>query len=174
MAEKLLKTVCVFFILPIFILSGCNEGKADFVPEIKTNFSAEFEAEYNESIFKGNVSSNRQKVATINITYPETISGIKISYRSSEMKLCREELVCSADEAYLPETSLPRVIKSIFDGIIDSRAVLTNIDGNVATYTLTLPTGTATLKAENSLLTQAQINDINLTINFSNINTSSN
>ena len=73
---------------------------------------------------KGSVVSNRQGVIGINITSPDTIAGISVNYKDGEAELKRDSLICSADEAYLPSSSFPNLLKNILRGVSDGRAEL--------------------------------------------------
>lgn len=164
-----MKALYVFLFLPVIIMSGC-ESKTE-TPEIASDFSADFTAEYRQSEFRGEVSNNRQGVTNINITYPETIDGIKIRYRSSEMQITRENLTCSADEALIPDRSFPSVLRSVFRGISEGRAKLASENENVCTYTLSVSMGNCKITAEDGKLTEAQIEEIDFDIKFSKIKT---
>ena len=111
MANKVLKTLCVFFLMPVFIFCGCESGKEK--KSLVTDFTADFSSTYRESDVRGSVSTNRQGVISIRITYPETVDGLNISYKDSQMEISRETLICSADEAYLPQRSFPSQLKLI-------------------------------------------------------------
>ena len=79
MAVKVLKKLCVFFLLPIMMLCSCE--KVSDKSEVATDFSADFTAEYRGSEVRGSLSTNRQGVTNIRIDYPETISGISFNYK---------------------------------------------------------------------------------------------
>ena len=168
MCRRFLKILCVFFVLTIFVLSGCHsvEKKED---NLKTDFSADFSAEYREGEYKGRLSTNRQGVLSNEITYPQTIEGLSVRYYSGEMHIARENLDSSADEAYLPDTSFPSVIKSVFDGINGGRTTLVSVSDEECERTLQLSTGNAIIKCRDNIAVQVEIKEIDFCIYFENI-----
>lgn len=168
MCKKFLKILCVFFVLPIFVVSGCDsEEKQDY--SIKTDFSADFESTYRNSEYKGKISNNRQGVLTIDITYPQTIEGLNIRYYSGELHLARENLDASADEAYLPAQSFPSVVKSVFDGINSDKTTIVSINNEEYERTLNTPLGNAVITTKENIVQQIRIEEIDFFISFSNI-----
>lgn len=168
MRRRFLKILCVFFVSMMFVMGGCDsvEKKEE---NLKTDFSADFSAAYRESEYKGRLSTNRQGVLNIEITYPQTIEGLSVRYYSGEMHIARENLDSSADEAYLPDTSFPSVIKSVFDGINGGRATLVSVSDEECERTLRLPTGNAIIKCRDNIATQVEIEEIDFRICFENI-----
>lgn len=171
MCKKFLKILCVFFVLPMFVMSGCeNEEKQDY--SIRTDFSADFEATYRNGEYKGKLSSNRQGVLTIDITYPQTIEGLSVRYYSGEMHLARENIDSSADEAYLPAQSFPRVVKSVFDGINSDKSTIVSISEEECERNLNTTMGNAVIITGENIVRQIRIEEIDFFISFSNINLS--
>lgn len=169
MCKKFLKILCVFLVLPIFILSGCNDGeKIDC--NLITDFSAVFQATYRNSEYKGKISTNRQGVLSIEITYPQTLDGLGVRYYSGEMHLSRENLDSSADEAYLPDTSFPSVLKSVFDGINRGNTTIVSIGEEECERTLRVPMGNAVIISRDNIARQVRIEAIDFCIDFSNVN----
>lgn len=169
MGKKLLRILCVFFVLPIFILNGCNDSKKPDCNLI-TDFSADFQATYRESEYRGKISTNRQGVLSIDITYPQTLEGLGIRYYSGEMHLSRENLDSSADEAYLPDTSFPSVLKSVFDGINKDGTTIVSIGEEECERTLQVPMGNAIIVSRDNVACQVRIEAIDFCIDFSNVN----
>lgn len=168
MRKKFLKILCVFFVLPLFIISGCdNAEKTD--NNLKTDFSADFEATYRESEYRGKLSANRQGVLSIDVTYPQTLEGLSVRYYSGEMHLTRENLDSSADEAYLPDTSFSSVLKSVFDGINSGKATIVSISEEECERTLRVSTGNAVIKSRENIIEQVRIEAIDFCVDFSNI-----
>lgn len=171
MAKRLLRLLYVFFIL-VVLQSGCTQQSLSSPQKcLVTDFSADFAAQYRSAEYKGYVSTNRQGIVTINITYPETIEGLRFKYYGTDMEISRESLICSADEAYLPDRSFPSVLRSLFSGVGQGRETLVS-DSEETTYTLSVPMGNAVLTASENLLTRAEIKDIGFTIEFSDIKAS--
>lgn len=169
MGKKLLRILCVFFALPIFILNGCNDGeKPDY--NLITDFSADFQATYRDSEYKGKISTNRQGVLSIDITYPQTLEGLGVRYYSGEMHLSRENIDSSADEAYLPDTSFPSVLKSVFDGINRGNTTIVSIGKEECERTLQVPMGNAIIISRDNVACRIRIEAIDFCIDFSNVN----
>ncbi len=153
MTYKFVSALCVFFLLPIFVFAGCgsqeqNRKTAETV-DLTADFSSDFTAQYNDIKLKGRLSSNRQKLINIQITSPSSLDGIEFGYKSSELHIKRDDMVCSADEAYIPQGSFPSLIKEVCAGIADGRAVLKKKDNGVGTYELKTSQGSAVITANN-------------------------
>lgn len=168
MCKKFLKILCVFFVLSVFVISGCDDAEKS-ENYIKTDFSADFDATYKDMEYKGRVSANRQGVLNIEITYPQTLEGLNVRYYSGEMHIARENLDSSADEAYLPGTSFPSVLKSVFDGINGGRTTIVSIDEEECERTLQVSTGSAVIICRENIVRQVKIEAINFCIDFDNI-----
>lgn len=109
--RALSRTLCVFF-CALFLLGGCE---AKTPPA--TDFSAAFSAAYRGMTVEGNLSRSRQGLLTIKLSKPETLGGLRVSYRNGELQLGRNRLLCTADEAYLPDDSFPALLKSALDAL---------------------------------------------------------
>lgn len=167
MAKKLFCILYAFFIC-VFLFSGCSSAQPPN-ESIITDFSAKFDSHYQESEYKGTIVTNRQGVTTISITYPQTVEGLVFTYHNSELVFSQVELICSADEAYLPQNSLPSMIKSIFDGIKSGDTTIISCKDNTKELSLNTPSGTALLTVTDDMLTKAEIKPIDFSIEFSSI-----
>ncbi len=159
------KTLCVFFLMFILMLSGCSK-----VEETKliTSFTANYNAEYSGLNVSGSITTNGQSLININITNPETVSGLNINYKGNEMQITRESLICSADEAYLPQKSFPSLVKSIIEAMSQGR--FEKVSEN--TYSLDTDSGRCELNSdENGYINQALIKDCEFKITFFEIKT---
>ena len=166
MAKKVLKTLCVFFLLPVLIFCGCESGGES--KALVTDFTADFTSTYRELDVKGSVSTNRQGVVSISITYPETVSGLNISYKDSQMEISRETLICSADEAYLPQRSFPSQLKLILKGMSDGRAKLISQNADEYIYNLDTELGNCKITSDKEgRIISAEIKDSQFYIKFS-------
>ena len=155
------KTLYVFLLLPLIIFSGCSK-----VQETKliTSFTANYQAEYNGMNVSGSITTNGQSLTNINITNPETVSGLNINYKGNEMHITRESLICSADEAYLPQKSFPSLLKSIIDALSQGR--FEKVSEN--TYSLDTDSGRCELTADKSgFIKVAEIKECEFKISFS-------
>lgn len=173
MGKKFLRILCVFFVLSVFIVSGCGISDSKDAEKkdnnLKTDFSADFDATYRNSEYKGKISTNRQGVLSIDVTYPQTLEGLSIRYYSGEMHISRENLDSSADEAYLPNTSFPSVIKSVFDGINSGKATIVSISEEERECILRVSMGNAVIKCRENIIEQVRIEAIDFCICFENI-----
>lgn len=114
MARKALSALCVFF---IFLISGCAADRGN---SPLTDFSADFTAEFNGMSLSGNITADRRGLLCMEIKTPETLSGLTISCKDGETELKRDELICTADEAYLPQSSLPSRLKAALSALSSS------------------------------------------------------
>lgn len=170
MMKKAVGTLCVFFLFSIFVFTGCGSIKNSESCEIKTDFSAEFSAEYRNESYTGTISSNRQGVAGINISSPEEVGGINFKYKNGGLEISREDLLCSADEAYLPPKSFPSLVKSILGGISQGRAKLSSQNKEYLTYSLRTDSGDCFIKTElDGKIMNAEIKDAEIELDFSNV-----
>ena len=166
MTVRVLKKLYVFFLIPVTVLCGCETDNEKL--EIATDFSADFTAEYRGYEVKGSLSTNRQGVTSIRIDYPETISGINFNYKNSELEMSRENLICSADEAYLPQTSFPGLVRELCRGIGNGRAQFVSQSEDKCTYNLKVDSGSFTVITDSEgKITDAQISEAELSIIFS-------
>lgn len=168
MTKRVLKTLYVFSFLLIMLFSGCQ---AESKPaDIVTDFSANFNSSYRDAEYSGSISANRQGVAYISISSPEELDGISFGYKNGELEMSRENLICSADEAYLPQKSFPSLVKSILDGISQGRASLSSKSDSIYTYNLKNDSGNCVITTDkDGKITGAEIKNAELNIEFSEI-----
>ncbi len=113
MARKVICALCVFFIFTA-VLCGCGSGSGKTAV---TDFSADFTAVYREMNLSGTIIADRHGLLSVALDSPETLGGVNISYKNGETELRREDLICTADEGYLPEKSFPRLIKNALSAL---------------------------------------------------------
>lgn len=177
MANKIFKVLCVFFLLPVLFLTGCGlgnnfskHGNDTDKSDIMTDFSADFTAQYREMKIKGHMSCNRQKMVNISINSPESLSGLELNYKSSQMQIIRDNMICSADEAYIPEKSFPNILRAVIFGVSDGRAVFKSEKDNQNTYDLKTGFGNADITADSDgRLLGARLDGEQFEIKFENI-----
>ncbi len=173
MAKIVLEKLYVFLLFLCIVLTGCQS--TDDTKDIVTDFTSKFVAKYRNMEVKGSLSTNRQGITSIRIDYPETVSGINFNYKSSDMEIARESLICSADEAYIPPKSFPSVLKSICDGIGNNRAELVSNNDDSYTYNLKTETGNCIIKTNtDGIVTSAEIKESEFSIEFNNTETAEN
>ena len=166
--QKVLSALYVFIFLFLFTLCGCQSSSVQKQKSLVTDFSADFCAEYNDMKLKGSVVSNRQGVIGINITSPDTIAGISVNYKDGEAELKRDSLICSADEAYLPSSSFPNLLKNILRGVSDGRAELSTQNDESSCYNLKIDNGICIITADKSgNIAEAKIENEKFYIRFS-------
>lgn len=113
MTKKVLRALCVFFIL--IILNGCGNGNKAAV----TDFSADFTAVYKDMELGGKLTADRRGILSIELDSPDTLDGIVISYKSGETELKKDELICTADEAFIPKSGFPSLLKTALKALND-------------------------------------------------------
>lgn len=168
---KVLKALCVFFIVSIFVISvsgGCTGEKSE-QNTIASNFKSDFDAEYRDMKISGSIVAGRQGIVSISISSPSTLDGLQINYKNSCIEIGRENLLCTADEPYLPSESFPAVVKSLLTEINNGKAALTNKNENCQFFKLISQNGEWTIEtASDGALVSAQINNLDFSINFRN------
>ena len=134
MTRKILIALCVLFVMPVFVITGCDEVQENLTP--KSSFIADFSCEYRKMNITGKLSASGKKLINISLDSPNTVSGLSVTYKGSDLEISRENMICSADEAYIPESSFPNITKEILYGIADGRAVFEGKCEDVCTYRL--------------------------------------
>lgn len=173
MTKWAFKTLCVFNFFLLIFMCGCESPKDDC--DIITDFTAEFKAGYRSAEYTGSLSVNRQGLTYISISSPEELEGIGFFYKSGELEISREELVCSADEAYLPQKSFPCLIRSIMNGVSQGREEMLSNDDSCRTYKIKTDSGDCLLNTDfDGNILSAEIKDAELKIEFKNLKAAEN
>ena len=168
--HKVFKSLYVFIFVMVLLFCGCQNKDDDKSRTLKTDFSADFCAEYHGMEIEGNISANRQGVIGLHISSPQTIEGLNLSYKNGEVELKRDNMICSADEAYLPCTSFPCLLKNILTGIADGRAVLSTENSDINCYNLKIENQPCIITADKEgKIIDARINGKDFYIEFSNL-----
>lgn len=168
MTKRVLKALYVFSFLLILLFSGCQTKNEP--ADIVTDFSANFKSSYRDAEYSGSISTNRQGVAYISISSPKELDGLSFEYKNGELEMSRESLICSADEAYLPQKSFPSLVKLILDGISQGRTNLSSQSDNVCTYNLKTDSGNCVIVTDkDGKIISAEIKNAELKIEFSEI-----
>ncbi len=166
MAKKFLSILCLLSFSIIFVLAGCGQSEPE---PIVVDFSADFTAQFKSDTYVGRVSCTRQGIITIGIDSPETLAGLSVKYYNSQMQLQEDNLVCSADEAYLPQSSFPRILKSVLDAVRSGRYTIVSADGDEKTYSLITDCGSCMIETEENVIKAASVNDTEFNIEFDNV-----
>lgn len=160
---RIVKLLCVFFATLSVLLCGCGRGERN-KPELCADFKADFSVDYKGMIVKGSLSTTHQGVCVIDISSPETISGLQVCCKSGEVALSRGVIQATADEGYLPAAGLPSVLYEIFTSV----AAKNYSAAEDNTYELTLSCGDCKLRADGDyFLKTAEIPGC-CTVQFSN------
>ncbi len=168
MTAKVLNRLYVIIFLLFLFCSGCTQGVTE--KSIVTDFTASFTSQYRGLELKGKIGTARQGVTNITISSPETLKGLSVCYRDSEMEISQENLICSADEAYIPDNSFPSVVKEILCAVARGNAKISSKNENGSTYSLRTGYGGCVLSVDSEgRITQIKCNDIQFEINFSDI-----
>lgn len=112
MTKKVLSALSVFFIFIIF--TGCgNSGRKAAV----TDFSADFTAVYKDLNLGGKITADRRGLLSIELNNPATLDGVMISYKNGETELKKDGLICTADEAFIPKSGFPALMKTALNAL---------------------------------------------------------
>lgn len=134
MTRKILIALYALFIVPVFVITGCDT--TDTVNAPKSSFIADFRCEYRKINITGKLSADGKKLINILFDSPNTVSGLSVTYKGSDLEISRENMICSADEAYILESSFPNITKEILYGIADGRAIFEGKCEDVCRYRL--------------------------------------
>ena len=147
---RIVKLLCVFFATLSVLLCGCGRGARN-KPELCADFKADFSADYKGMAVKGSLSTTHQGVCVIDISSPETLSGLQVRRKSGEVAISRGAIQATADEGYLPEAGFPSVLYEIFTSVAakDYSAAEDN------TYALNLSCGGCKLTVDSDFLIQS-------------------
>ena len=72
MARKILIALCVLFVMPVFVITGCDEVQENLSP--KSSFIADFSCEYRKMNITGKLSASGKKLINISLDSPNTVS----------------------------------------------------------------------------------------------------
>ena len=72
MARKILIALCVLFVMPVFVITGCDEVQENLSP--KSSFTADFSCEYRKMNITGKLSASGKKLINISLDSPNTVS----------------------------------------------------------------------------------------------------
>ncbi len=104
--KKVLRSLYALFLL--LSLAAC--GQEPTPKSALTVFSAEFSGVYRSLSVGGRLTAGRAGLMELSFTSPDTLEGLTIGKRGGAVLLGRGSLLCTADEGYLPQDSLPELI----------------------------------------------------------------
>lgn len=163
-----MKAFRLFLLLLIpLIFSACksNESKNNII----TNFNADFTASNEKITAEGNITSKSGNETEIIFNTPETINGLKIKKENAEISFEIDNLVSTADEAYLPDDNLPQLIHCVATEICNGRIILNQKGNEADTYIFETSKGKCTYTVDkNGYLLSAEINSKKFRIDFYN------
>lgn len=113
MVDRILKMLCVIFSCAAVMLCGCNKNATE-TETVQTDFKAEFTADYEGLALKGALTNTRQGITNLRFSAPDTLDGLCLDYKGGELSIARGSIKCTADEAYLPDSSFPSVLREFF------------------------------------------------------------
>lgn len=162
--KKLRLLIFVFAVATL--LSACQSGESR--KSIITNFSADFTAKRGDFSAGGSIVECDGETELI-FTDPQTVSGLKIVNGGGEIAIEIDDLVSTADEAYLPNENMPQLIHCVAAEICDGREILFQKNNKSDTYILETSKGKCTYSVdENGYILSAEINSKNFRIDFRN------
>lgn len=65
MARKILIALCVLFVMPVFVITGCDEVQENLTP--KSSFIADFSCEYRKMNITGKLSASGKNSSTFRL-----------------------------------------------------------------------------------------------------------
>lgn len=162
--KKLRLLIFVFAVATL--LSACQSGESR--KSIITNFSADFTAKKGDFSAGGSIVECDGETELI-FTDPQTVSGLKIVNGGGEIAIEIDDLVSTADEAYLPNENMPQLIHCVATEICDGREILFQKNNKSDTYISETSKGKCTYSVdENGYILSAEINSKNFRIDFRN------
>ena len=161
---RVLTALCVFF-CAVFSLSGCAQSSRQ---GLKSDFTADFTAHYGELELSGRLTYTGEKSLNLELLSPATLEGLSIGYRGGELSLGKNNLFCTADEAYLPANAFPSMLKTVLGAAYEAAENgQLRFDGQEAQ--LDTPYGACTLTADSKGVPVAlMLSEAALTVELSN------
>lgn len=156
----------VFLFAVALIFSACQNVESR--KSIITGFNADFTASKDSFCASGSITAQNGKTELI-FSKPETVNGLKIKNGGGEISIGIDNLVSTADEAYLPDDNLPQLIHCVATEICDGRESLYQKNDEFDTYILETSKGKCTYAVDkNGYIFSAEIKSKKFRIDFSN------
>ena len=155
-----------FLFAVALIFSACQNVESR--KSIITGFNADFTASKDSFCASGSITAQNGKTELI-FSKPETVNGLKIKNGGGEISIGIDNLVSTADEAYLPDDNLPQLIHCVATEICDGRESLYQKNDEFDTYILETSKGKCTYAVDkNGYIFSAEIKSKKFRIDFSN------
>ena len=156
----------VFLFAVALIFSACQNVESR--KSIVTGFNADFTASKDSFCASGSITAQNGETELI-FSKPETVNGLKIINGGGEISIGIDNLVSTADEAYLPDDNLPQLIHCVATEICDGRESLYQKNDEFDTYILETSKGKCTYEVDkNGYILSAEIKSKKFRIDFSN------
>lgn len=156
----------VFLFAVAFIFSACQSAESR--KSIITSFNADFTASKDSFCTSGSITSQNGETELI-FSKPETVNGLKIKNGGGEISIEIDNLVSTADEAYLPNDNISQIIHCVATEICDGREILYQKSDEFDTYITETTMGKCTYEVDKSgYIFSAEITSKKFRIDFSN------
>lgn len=156
----------VFLFAVVLIFSACQNAESR--KSIVTGFNADFTASKDSFCTSGSITAQNGKTELI-FSKPETVNGLKIKNGGGEISIGIDNLVSTADEAYLPDDNIPQLIHCVATEICDGRESLYQKNDEFDTYILETSKGKCTYQVDkNGYIFSAEIKSKKFRIDFFN------
>ncbi len=164
------KALCVFFVMYIFLLSGCARNTDE--KQLTADFKAAYIAQYRGLTVKGRLLTTRQGNFNLNVSQPKTLEGLEADYKNGVLTLGRQGISCTADEAYLPQNAFPELLRQLLRGISDGRAVFDRAQDDGLHYKLSTDGGSCEITAgSGGNIKKLSLDSPKLSVTFSGVQT---
>jgi hypothetical protein len=154
----------------MYILLACGCSQSSGTKQLCPGFKAAYIARYRGMDIKGRMVYSRQGNFNLSVSQPKTLEGLEADYKNGVLKLSRDSMSCTSDEAYLPGSSFPSIFRQVLKGIGDGRAVFEYEKGEEQTYSLEHENGKCTITAgTDGMIKSLSLDKPKLNISFSGV-----
>lgn len=157
--------LCLFF-------CGCK--KQNYIPKtsnnaIVTQFTADFLATYKNLDISGKITTGTHGMVIIDFKSPDTIEGLEVTYKNNQTQIAYNSLCSTADEAFLPDKSMPKILYEIVCKISDFSKSSTQKKERNNTYFFDITQGKCVMTAdENGFVSSVNVENAEFKIDFFN------
>lgn len=156
-------------IIPIFILCltlcSCSKKPA----EIKKDFSATIDCDYNGTKLKAEINAEKHNDLVIKMLEPRGVEGYAYTYKGGRLNINYNELNIDSADDYLPSSSFAEAIYNVLKSVNSEKAVLNGSYNSLAEYKGKCDSGNYILKTDinTGYISELEIKEIKLTASFS-------